>query len=102
MTIRAALSGIFGAGASQDINYLRLQTNPNWSAEGVLTGLLNNLIQPVEAILHAENGGDLQAENGESLQIVLINPTIEAELWEIALLADSRISKVFIGINEPV
>ncbi len=102
MITRASLPSIFGAGANQDINYLRLQIGPSWSAEGVLASILSNLLKPADSLLQAEDGSYLMGELGESLYGFLLNRTIETELWKIILLPESRISRVFIGINEAI
>lgn len=96
------ITRIFGAGASQDINYLRLQVGVNWSAEGVLVSILSNLLRPAESLLQAEDGGYLMSESGESLYGFSTNRFIESELWKIVLLPESRISRIFIGINEAI
>ena len=102
MITRAALAGVFGSGASQNINGLSFNIDPNWSAEAVLVSLLNNVLRPSVDPLQAEDGSYLISELGIPLTGRITNQTIEAEIWKIVLFNETRISKVFIGINEAI
>lgn len=102
MTTNIRLIDIFGAGATQDSSSLAFFYSSGLSAEGILAELLARLLRSQRFPLELEQGGGLRQESGQTIEGDVISPKIEAAHYATELNPGSRISKLFIGINENI
>lgn len=102
MITRAPFSFLFGEGASQDINSLIIPISTVWTAEGILSNLLRNLLAPRQLTLDSEGLQQLTDEDDNPLTGVLFFNSIECEKWKISLIDGMKITQIFVGINEAI
>lgn len=100
MIIRVPLLFVFGEGSTQDINSLTIPISPSWTAEGLLSNLLANLLALRQLPLSSESGERLTDEQENPLTGALFFNSIECEKWKISLIDGKRITQIFVGINE--
>lgn len=102
MTTNVRLSDVFGSGATQTGSSLKFLHSSGLTAEGILAELLARLLRSQRFPLELEQGGILQQESGRAIEGDVLSPIIEIEHYRTELKPTSRISKLFVGINEDI